>query len=105
MDELACCDGYVFFFFGKKRQFRLGEEWSGGGAVRSVRKKWRKNLAPKMKRDVKNPYSKITNFFAACCSKETARMKDIPTKLDPRGCLFGHPRKWDFRVDPIPSIA
>ena len=56
-----------------------------------------------MKRDVKNPYSKITNnvknrkngkiftfFFAACCSKETARKKDIPTKLDPRGCLLGH---------------
>ena len=30
--------------------------------------------------------------------------KHIPTKRNPRGCSFGHPRIWDFR-DPRPSIA
>ena len=31
--------------------------------------------------------------------------KHLPTKRDPRGCLLGHPRKLDFRVDSRPSVA
>ena len=38
-------------------------------------------------------------------SKEATRNKHIPTKRDPRGCLLGHTKKWDFRVDPRPSGA
>ena len=44
-------------------------------------------------------------FLLISVVQETTRNKHMPTKRDPRGCLFGHTRKWDFRVDPRPSSA